>query len=112
MRYLWNAYYEENRPAQWMFSNCLQQPYGGFGDALPNRQITTLPNGGDFLLWSTPSTLEVHTNSDWNYFYNPTTLNRLVINHNVHITHIYPAWVNPVRAFWEYDADSLAVATL
>ncbi len=110
VRYLWNAYYEENRPAQWMFSNCLQQPYGGFGDALPNRQITTLPNGGDFLLWSTPSTLEVHTNSDWNYFYNPTTLNRLVINHNVHITHIYPAWVNPVRAFWEYDADSLAVA--
>ncbi len=110
VRYLWNAYYEENRPAQWMFSNCLQQPYGGFGDALPNRQITTLPNGGDFLLWSTPSTLEVHTNSDWDYFYNTTTLNRLVINHNVHITHVYPAWVDPVRAFWEYDADSLAVA--
>lgn len=110
VRYLWNAYYEELRMNEWMFDNCLQQPYSGFGDALPNRQITTLPNGGDFLLWSTPSTLEVHTNSDWDYFYNTNTLNRLVINHNVHITHIYPAWVNPHRAFWEYDEDSVAVA--
>ena len=111
VRYLWNAYYEENRMERYHFDSHFVQPYDGFGDALPNRQITTLPNSGmDFLLWSTPSTLEVNDDRDWYYYFDSTRLQRLVDNHNVFITHVYPAWSDPYRGFWQYDEDSTAVA--
>ena len=111
VRYLWNAYYEENRLENLSFDSHFVQPYDGFGDALPNRQITTLPNGDkDFLLWSTPSTLEVNDDNAWYYYFDSTRLQRLVDNHNVFITHVYPAWSDPYRAFWQYDEDSTAVA--
>ena len=111
VRYLWNAYYEENRMEQFNFDSHFVQPYDGFGDALPNRQITTLPNGDkDFLLWSTPSTLEVNEDKDWYYFFDSTRLQKLVDHHNVFITHVYPAWSDPYRGFWQYDEDSTAVA--
>ena len=111
VRYLWNAYYEENRMERYNFDSHFVQPYDGFGDALPNRQITTLPNGDkDFLLWSTPSTLEVNHDKDWYYFFDSTRLQRLVDQHNVFITHVYPAWSNPYRAFWQYNENGTAVA--
>ena len=111
VRYLWNPYYEENRMEQYHFDSHFVQPYDGFGDALPNRQITTLPNGDkDFLLWSTPSTLEVNDDNAWYYYFDSTRLQRLVDNHNVFITHVYPAWSDPYRGFWQYDEDSTAVA--
>ena len=111
VRYLWNPYYEENRMERYNFDNHFVQPYDGFGDALPNRQITTLPNGDkDFLLWSTPSTLEVNEDYEWYYYFDSVRLQRLVDQHNVFITHTYPAWSNPWRAFWEYDEKGNAVA--
>ena len=111
VRYLWNPYYEENRMERYNFDNHFVQPYDGFGDALPNRQITTLPNGDkDFLLWSTPSTLEVNEDREWYYYFDSARLQRLVDQHNVFITHTYPAWSNPWRAFWEYDEKGNAVA--
>ena len=111
VRYLWNPYYEENRMERYNFDSHFVQPYDGFGDALPNRQITTLPNGDkDFLLWSTPSTLEVNEDREWYYYFDSTRLQRLVDQHNVFITHTYPAWSNPWRAFWEYDEKGNAVA--
>ena len=111
VRYLWNPYYEENRKERYNFDNHFVQPYDGFGDALPNRQITTLPNGEkDFLLWSTPSTLEVNEDREWYYYFDSVRLQRLVDQHNVFITHTYPAWSNPWRAFWEYDEKGNAVA--
>ena len=110
VRYLWNAYYEEKRMEQLNFDGHFVQPYDGFGDALPNRQITILPNDDYFRLWSTSSTLEVNTNDQWYYFFEAKRLQRLVDNHNVFITHTYPAWTDPDRAFWEYNEDSTAVA--
>ena len=111
VRYLWNAYYEENRMEYYNFDSHFVQPYDGFGDALPNRQITTLPNGNkDFLLWSTPSTLEVNEDFEWYYFFDSIRLQRLVDQHNVFITHTYPAWSNPWRAFWQYNENGTAVA--
>ena len=109
IKYLWNAYYEENRMNQWCFDNNLMQPYTGFGDALPNRQITTVKNY-DFLAWCTPSTLEAVTDEEWDFYFSSTRLQKLVDNHDVHITHMYPAWVVPGRTFWCYDADSTIVA--
>lgn len=111
VRYLWNAYYEENRMESLHFDGHLVQPYDGFSDALPNRQITTLPNGDkDFLLWSTPSTLEVNQDLEWHYYFDDKRLQRLADNHNVFITHIYPAWSDPWRAFWQYDENGNAEA--
>ena len=111
VRYLWNAYYEENRMERYNFDSHFVQPFDGFGDALPNRQITTLPNSGkDFLLWSTPSTLEVNKDSEWYYYFDSIRLQRLVDQHNVFITHVYPAWSNPYRAFWQYNEEGTAVA--
>lgn len=126
IKYLWNAYYEENRMEAWHFDNNLMQPYPGFGDALPNRQITSIvgydySHGGltqiqdfltvpELLTWSTPSTLEAVTDAEWDFYYNDKRLQRLVDNHDVHITHIYPAWVWPGRTFWTYDADSTIMA--
>ena len=111
VRYLWNAYYEENRMEQYNFDGHFVQPYDGFGDALPNRQITTLPNGDeDFLLWATPSTLEVNEDKEWYYYFDSIRLQRLVDQHNVFITHVYPAWSDPYRAFWQYNENGTAVA--
>ena len=111
VRYLWNAYYEENRMERYNFDSHFVQPFDGFGDALPNRQITTLPNGDkDFLLWSTPSTLEVNEDREWYYYFDSIRLQRLVEQHNVFITHVYPAWSNPYRAFWQYNENGTAVA--
>ena len=111
VRYLWNPYYEENRMERYNFDNHFVQPYDGFGDALPNRQITTLPNRDkDFLLWSTPSTLEINEDREWYYYFDSVRLQRLVDQHNMFITHTYPAWSNPWRAFWEYDEKGNAVA--
>lgn len=124
VRYPWNAYYEENRMEQWCFDNNLMQPYPGFGDALPNRKVTeTTENGkrkmenfpfsvfrSQFLSWSTPSTLDISSDSDWDFFYSRERLQRIVDNHDVHITHVYSPWVWPGRTFWTYDADSTIVA--
>lgn len=111
VRYLWNAYYEENRMESHNFDGHFVQPFDGFGDALPNRQITTLPNGDkDFLLWATPSTLEVNEDKEWYFYFDSIRLQRLVDQHNVFITHIYPAWSEPHRAFWQYNENGTAVA--
>lgn len=111
VRYLWNAYYEENRMSHLNFDGHFVQPYDGFSDALPNRQVTTLPNGDpDFLLWATPSTLEINEDHEWYYYFEPKRLQHLVDSHHVFITHTYPAWTDPYRAFWTYNADSTAVA--
>lgn len=111
VRYLWNAYYEENRMENRLFDGHFVQPYDGFGDALPNRQITTLPNGDkDFVLWSTPATLEVNEDHEWYFYFDSIRLQRLVDQHNVLITHAYPAWSNPWRAFWQFNENDKAVA--
>ena len=111
VRYLWNAYYEENRMEDKLFDGHFVQPYDGFGDALPNRQITTLPNGDkDFLLWSTPSTLEVNEDHEWYYYFDSIRLQRLVDQHNVFITHVYPARTNPWRGFWQFNENGTVVA--
>ena len=111
VRYLWNLYYEENRMEHYNFDGNFVQPYDGYGDALPNRQITTLPNDDkDFLLWSTPSTLEINEDREWYYYFDSIRLQRLVDQHNVFITHVYPAWSNPHRAFWQFNENGTAVA--
>lgn len=110
VRYLWNPYYEENRFLRFEFDANLLQPYHGFGDAIPNRQITAAPQHPDLVLWATPSTLEVHHDSQWDYYYSDTRLQKIIDYHAVFITHIYPAWTNTIKGFWQLSSDSLVVA--
>lgn len=111
IRYIWNAYYEENALQQYDFDCNFRQPYPGYGDALPRPQITPLPDGDTtVLLWSTPSTFEADSDGNWHHFFSRERLERLARNHDVYITHIYPAWVLQERSFWEYGADSLITA--
>ena len=110
VRYLWNAYYEENRMEDYNFDGHFIQPFDGFGDALPNRQITTSPNSNDFTLWATPSTLEVNQDNEWYYYFSESHLQHIVDQHKVFITHTYPAWSDPWRGFWEYNENGTAVA--
>ena len=110
VRFLWNAYYEERPMEEFNFDGHFIQPYDGFGDALPNRQITKLPNSNDFLLWSTSSTLEVNEDSEWYYFFSENRLQHIVDRHKVFITHTYPAWSDPWRGFWEYNEYGTPVA--
>ena len=37
-------------------------------------------------------------------------MQKLVDQHNVFITHTYPAWSNPYRAFWQYNENGTIVA--
>ena len=113
VKYLWNAYYEEKRMEQWCFDNNIIQPYPGFGDALPNRQVTEIVGTSQLsplTSWFTPSTLDITSNDDWDYYYSDERLQRIVDNHCVHITHVYSPWVWPGRTFWTYDADSTIIA--
>ncbi|MBO4328413.1 MAG: hypothetical protein J5831_03260, partial [Bacteroidales bacterium] len=116
IKYLWNAYYEENHQEPWEFDSQLTKPYPGFGDALPNRQIASLTENGaldtedaPLYTWCTPATLEAVTDEEWDYYFSGARLQRLVDNHTIHITHVYPAWVWPGRTCWTYDADSTIV---
>ena len=77
---------------------------------MPNRQITTLPDDDAFLLWATPSTLEVKNDNEWYYFFSQNRLQHLVDNHVVFITHTYPAWTDSQRGFWQYNENGTAVA--
>ena len=110
VRYLWNPYYEEKRFLRLEFDANLLQPYPGFGDAIPNRQITSAPQHQDLVLWATPSTLEVHHDSQWDYYYSDTRLQKIIDYHAVFITHIYPAWTNTIKGFWQLSSDSIVVA--
>ena len=47
---------------------------------------------------------------EWYYYFDSIRLQRLVDNHNVFITHVYPAWSDPHRAFWQYNENGTAVA--
>lgn len=110
VKYLWNAYYEERNLAAYCFDNHFTQPYDGFGDAIPNRQITTLPNDCGFLLWATPSTLEINQDHEWYYYFDKKRLQHLIDHHTVFITHTYPAWCDSWRGFWEFNENGTPVA--
>ena len=54
--------------------------------------------------------MEVNQDLEWHYYFDDKRLQRLADNHNVFITHIYPAWSDPWRAFWQYDENGNAEA--
>ena len=104
VKYLFNASYEEMNPrpfSEYIFENYLFRPYPGFGDALPLPKVSSLPMFPEILLWSTPYTMEPGETWAWDYYFEQYVLDKLVDYRYVFITHIYPAWVDEGRGYWE-----------
>ena len=104
VKYFFNASYEEIMPrpfSEYIFENYLFRPYPGFGDALPLPKVSTLPMFPEILLWSTPYTMEPGETWAWDYYFEQYVLDKLVDYRYVFITHIYPAWVEEGRGYWE-----------
>ncbi len=104
VKYFFNSTYEEIMPrpfSEYMFENNLFRPYPGFGDALPIPKVGSMPLFPELLLWSTPYTMEPGENWAWNYYFSQDVLDKLVDYRYVFITHIYPAWVEEERGYWE-----------
>jgi hypothetical protein len=110
VRYFWNPYFEEVSPfAPWHFDGQLMQPYPGFSDAFPERGFAKIP-GTDAWLWRTSGTLEVPHEGLWNYYFNNERLARIIYYNNIHIAHVYPAWVNETKGYWRFDDEGKIVA--
>ena len=102
VRYPWNASYEDMRPFEtYLFENNLLRPYPGFGDALPLPRVSKMTAYPEIMLWSTPCTVEPGLNKLWDYYFSQKMIDKIVDFRYVYITHIYAAWVEEERGFWE-----------
>ncbi|MBC8320436.1 MAG: hypothetical protein H8E34_06925 [Bacteroidetes bacterium] len=112
VNYLHNAYYEElNTYNDWQFNRSLEKPYSGYGDFFPKPDYYQHPTrSGNLFHWPTTSALFVKEHYLWDYFFNSKNLQNFVDNRAVEINHTYPAWVDPQKGMWTYDADSTIVA--
>jgi len=112
VNYLHNSYYEEMPGVDfWQFDGSVDKPYAGFGDFWPKPDYWTHPTYSNALIhWPTTSALFVHTDGLWDYFFGRKKLDEFVTNWGTQINHCYPAWVDPEKGFWTYDADSVMVA--
>lgn len=107
----WNPFEEELAPfSGWTFDGQLHQPYPGFGDAFPDKIFHALHNGFDGWLWTTHGTLEVPEEQLWSYYFSNERLMRLVKYRNIHITHVYPAWVQEQKGYWRFDEHNKVTA--
>mgnify|MGYP001362504703 CR=1 FL=1 len=110
--YFWNAYYEDYFTFEkWRFGSSLEPYYSGYGDFMPKPGYWLHPTrSGDFVHWPTSTVLYVANDGLWDYFFNDRNLIAFVENWSVEMNHCYPAWVDPKKGFWTYDADSNIVA--
>jgi hypothetical protein len=112
VKYLHNAYYEElNTFGNWQYDPSLEKPYSGFGDFFPKpdyyQHLTRTKN---LYHWSTSSALFVTADYLWDYLFNKDKIVSMVNNWYVEINHVYPAWVDPKKGMWTYDADSTIIS--
>ncbi|MCB2207042.1 MAG: hypothetical protein KQH67_01990 [Bacteroidetes bacterium] len=114
VKYFWNAYYEDYFTFEkWRFGSSLEPYFSGFGDFMPKPGYWRHPTrSGDFIHWPTSTVLYVEHDALWDYFFNDHNLNAFIENWSVEMNHCYPAWVDPKKGFWTYDADSTIVAQL
>ncbi|TVR39857.1 MAG: hypothetical protein EA392_05330 [Cryomorphaceae bacterium] len=112
IRYFWNPYYEDVPVyAPWTFNNHLQIPYSGFGHSFPMQHAARHPNYPDFVFWPTWSGLEVQDDALWDYYLADYRIEELCRNGGVQPFHVYPAWVHLRKGFWQWNEDSLMVAS-
>jgi hypothetical protein len=112
VKYFWNAYYEDYFTFEkWRFGSSLEPYYRGYGDFMPKPGYWLHPTrSGDFVHWPTSTVLYLENDGLWDYFFNDRNLIAFVENWSVEMNHCYPAWVDPKKGFWTYDADSTIVA--
>ncbi len=112
VHYFWNPYYEDYFTfEQWKFGEFMGKPYQGFGNFIPDPDYWTHHSrSGDLIHWPTKSVLFMPDDKLWEYNFSEMAMNEFVQNWGVEINHCYPAWVDPAKGFWLYDADSTIVA--
>ena len=89
----------------------MKKPYHGFGDFFPDPYYwQNKTRTANIWHWPTKSVLYVERNDLWEYYFGEKVLNDLVDGWEVEINHCYPAWVDPTRGFWTYNADNEIVA--
>jgi len=112
VRYFWNAYYEDYFTFQnWKFGSSIEPFYSGFGDFMPKPDYWKHPTrSGEIIHWPTSTVLYIEQEGLWEYFYSEQKLKEFVENWAVEMNHCYPAWVDPKKGFWTFNADSIIVA--
>ncbi len=112
VKYFWNAYYEDYFTFKdWKFGSSIEPYFSGYGDFMPKPDFWPHPTrSGEFIHWPTSTVLYITSDGFWDYFFNDQNLNAFVENWSVEMNHCYPAWVDPKKGFWTYDADSNIVA--
>jgi len=112
VNYLHNSYYEEMPGVDfWQFDGSMDKPYAGFGDFWPKPDFWTHPTYSNALVhWPTTSAMFVPSDGLWEYFFGKKKLDEFISNWGTQINHCYPAWVDPEKGFWTYDADSEMIA--
>ena len=112
VKYFWNAYYEDYFTFEnWKFGSTIEPFFQGYGDFMPKPDFWLHPTrSSKFIHWPTSTVLYVENDGLWDYFFNDQNLNLFIENWSVEMNHCYPAWVDPKKGFWTYDADSTIVA--
>ena len=112
VKYLHNAYYEEyftflNKG----FNSSIEKAYTGWGDYIPKPDYWQHKASGKNLWhWPTESALFVENENLWSYYFEKAKFLDFISNWSVEINHVYPAWVDPKKGFWKFDADSTIIA--
>jgi len=112
VRYLHNAYYEENFTfMKTGFNSSIEKAYTGWGDYIPKPDYWQhASRTGDIYHWPTASVLFISNNSLWPYYFSKAKFEDFIKNWSVEINHCYPAWADPKKGFWGYGPDSVMLA--
>lgn len=112
VKYLWNPFYEEfGTFSNLQFSNMLEKPYSGYGDAIPSPDYWQhFSRTAKLYHWPTSSVLFIPSQDLWSYHFNNDVLDHFIQDWAVEINHCYPAWVDPAKGFWVWNQDGEIVA--
>ncbi len=112
VKYLHNAYYEENFTfMKTGFNSSIEKAYTGWGDYIPKPDYWQhASKTGDIYHWPTASVLFISNNSIWSYYFSKAKFEDFIKNWSVEINHCYPAWVDPKKGFGVYGPDSVMLA--
>ena len=112
VKYLHNAYYEEYFTfLDKVFGNSFEKPYSGWRYNIPSPELWQHKTKTENIYhWQTPNVLFVENEGLWNFYFNEGVMNDFVDNWSVKFNHCYPAWVDPKKGFWKFNADSVIVA--
>ena len=111
LKYFWNSYFEDTGIyAPYSFNSFFLVPYSGWGDAMPTpfayRHKT---RSGDFIHWTTTSTLDPPDGSLWSYLFDDIRLDDMVQNRSNVVIHCYAPRVDSTNGFYVINEESIRI---